>query len=335
MKFRTEIEIEPYPIKIEHNETIFTIGSCFAENVGNYFLKYKFNSLINPFGVLYNTASIKNSFELITLKKVFTKDDLIFDQDEWHSFFHHSDFSSHKFEDVLEKINSNTKNVAQFIKNVDWVIISLGTSFVYRHIEKNIIVSNCHKIPSKKFNKEFLDVEENSINISELINLIRNESPKAKIILTVSPIRHWKDGARQNQLSKSSLHLAVNNIINSFENVFYFPSYEILIDELRDYRFYNIDMLHPNDQAVEYIWEKFSQTVLSDKCQLLITEIKRIIDASEHKIRNLHSVKTKEFSSSQINKIRSLVKIHPHLNFDDELKKFFLYLNENNLRETK
>jgi len=335
MKFRTKIEIEPFPIKIEHNETIFTIGSCFAENVGNYFLKYKFNSLINPFGVLYNTASIKNSFELITLKKVFTKDDLIFDQGEWHSFFHHSDFSNHSAATVLENINHNSKLVSDFIKKVDWVIISLGTSFVYRHIEKNIIVSNCHKIPSKEFSKEFLTVEENTNNINVLINLIRNESPKAKIILTVSPIRHWKDGAHQNQLSKSSLHLACNNIINSFENVFYFPSYEIVIDELRDYRFYNIDMLHPNDQAIEYIWEKFSQTVFSDKCQLLITEIKRIIDASEHKIRNLLSVKTKEFASSQINKIKSLVKIHPHLNFDDELKKYFLYLNENNLRETK
>ncbi len=325
MKFRTEIEIEPFPIKIEHNDSIFTIGSCFAENIGNYFLKYKFNSLVNPFGVLYNAASIKNSFELITSEKVFAKDDLIFDQGEWHSFFHHSDFSYHSAATVLENINHNSKLVSDFIKKVDWVIISLGTSFVYRHIEKNIIVSNCHKIPSKEFSKEFLTVEENSNNISELINLIRNESPKAKIILTVSPIRHWKDGAHQNQLSKSSLHLAVNNIINSFENVFYFPSYEIVVDELRDYRFYNIDMLHPNDQAVEYIWEKFSQTVFSDKCKLLITEIRRIIDASEHKIRNLHSVKTKEFASSQINKIKSLVKIHPHLNFDDELKKFFLY----------
>jgi len=335
MKFRTEIEIEPFPIKIEPNDSIFTIGSCFAENIGNYFLKYKFNSLINPFGVLYNTASIKNSFELITSKKVFAKVDLIFDQGEWHSFFHHSDFSNHSAETVLERINSTTKSAADFVKNVNWVIISLGTSFVYRHIEKNIIVSNCHKISSKEFIKEFLNVEENTNNISELINLIRNENSKANIILTVSPIRHWKDGAHQNQLSKSSLHLAVNNIINSFENVYYFPSYEIVIDELRDYRFYNIDMLHPNDQAVEYIWEKFNQTVFSDDSQLLIKEIKSIIDAFEHKVRNIHSVKTKEFASSQINKIKSLVKIHPHLNFDDELKKFFLYLNENNLRETK
>ncbi|MCZ7602414.1 MAG: GSCFA domain-containing protein [Melioribacteraceae bacterium] len=329
MKFRTEIQIEPSKRKIEHNDSIFTIGSCFAENVGEFFQKYKFKSMINPFGVLYNTASIKNAIEFTKNEKVFTIDDLVFHQSEWHSFYHHSDFSHHRSENVLQKVNNRLKEVCSFLENVNWFIISLGTSFVYRYIEKNIIVSNCHKIPQGNFQKEFLSVQENVSYLSELITLIREVNSNVSFVFTVSPVRHWRDGIHENQLSKSSLHLAVNEAVNNFDNVYYFPSYEILIDELRDYRFYAKDMFHPSEETIKYIWEKFNENYFSEDCQTLVGKIDKIIQASNHKIRNPKSDLTRNFAKEHINHIRELEKIYPHINFADELNKFSSLINEN------
>jgi hypothetical protein len=328
MKFRTEVEINPPSIKIEHTNSILAIGSCFAENIGNFFSRYKFTSLINPFGVLYNAASILNSIKLSIDNNSFVKDDLIYDQEEWHSFYHHSDFSHHNYQEVLNKINQVTESVNSFIKNVDWILVSLGTSFVYKHHEKNIIVSNCHKLPSKNFEKSFLAVDENENYIHSLISLIRNQNPNSKFIFTVSPIRHWKDGPHENQLSKSSLHLAVNNIIAKHENVFYFPSYEIVMDELRDYRFYTKDLLHPSEEAIEYIWELFSNKYFSDECAKTMKELERILSAAKHRIRNVNSTSTKNFAKKNINLISELSATYDHINFDEELKIFNSYLNK-------
>jgi len=328
VNFLTTVNIDKFPKQIEHKDSILTIGSCFAENIGSYFTNYKFHLIVNPFGVLYNSTSIKNSIQLAVEKRKFTKDDLIFDQDEWHSFFHHSDFSHHDPNEVTQKINITSQEVNEFLTEVDWIIISLGTSFVYRHKEDNLVVSNCHKIPQKEFYKEFLSVEENILNINSIIKLIRENSSKTKFILTVSPIRHWKDGAHQNQLSKAGLHLAVKKVIESTKDVFYFPSYEIVIDELRDYRFYAKDMLHPNELAVEYIWDKFSEYCLSSSCQNLISEISKITQASKHRVRNPKSKKNKEFAISNISRIKKLKEAYPYLNFQEELNKFYSYLDD-------
>lgn len=328
MKFLTTVHIDRFPIQIEHDNSILAIGSCFAENIGSYFLKYKFDSLVNPFGVLYNSASIKNSIQLAIENKSFSEDDLIFDQDEWHSFYHHSDFSSHKLEDVITKINAATKDVNEFLKSVDWIIISLGTSFVYKHKSQDIIVSNCHKIPQKEFKREFLSVDENAKNLNTILDLVHSLNPKVKFILTVSPVRHWKDGAHQNQLSKSSLHMAIDNVIKENKDVFYFPSYEIVIDELRDYRFYAQDLLHPSKEAIEYIWERFSDICLSDNCKPIINEINKIVQASKHRVRNPSSTKNKEFAAANISKIKELQDKHAYLNFDEELNKFYSYLDQ-------
>ena len=328
MKFRTDIEINPITPQIEHNQSILTIGSCFAENIGDYFSKLKFDTLVNPFGVLYNSASINSSIELALAAKPFTAVELIFDQGEWHSFYHHSNFSHHEPGIVLEKINVSAKHVREFLEKVDWVVLSLGTSFVYQHKERNIIVSNCHKLPQKEFEKIFLSVDQNTVYLSNLITLIRELNPNSKFIFTVSPIRHWKDGAHENQLSKGSLHLSIQNVLEIFKGAYYFPSYEILIDELRDYRFYAKDMIHPSSEAIEYIWEKFSENVLSKSCLKLVQEIDKIVQASQHRIRNVNSPASKQFASKNISQIEKLVKEYPYLNFETELNRFSEYNNQ-------
>ncbi len=329
MKFLTEVEIKHLEKKIEHSDTILTIGSCFAENVGELFKKFKFNSLINPFGVLYNTASIKNSLDIIAKQKVFTEDDLIFDQSEWHSFYHHSNFSHHKVESILSKINSVSASTFEFLKNVDWIIISLGTSFVFYHRDREMIVSNCHKIPQKEFEHKFLSVSENTDYLQQILKIQKNINPGTKFIFTVSPVRHLRDGAHENTLSKSSLQLAVEDIVRDYEDTYYFPSYEIMMDELRDYRFFDKDLLHPNQQAVDYIWEKFSRYCLSESCSEMNKKISKIISAAQHRIRNTNSTKSQEFVKSQIDAINKIIQDHPHINFNDELEKFQSYLKEN------
>ncbi|MCF8262301.1 MAG: GSCFA domain-containing protein, partial [Melioribacteraceae bacterium] len=277
MQFRTEVEIESSKSKIEHNHKIFLIGSCFAENISKKLNYFKFGTLLNPTGIIYNPISIYNTIDLINSNKIFEKNDLIYHNGEFHSFYHHSDFSSHDPLQSLEKINSSLKDAREFLKASEWIVISLGTALVFEFINEKRIVSNCHKIPAKEFKSFRLNLHETVDYISRMITIINQISPHAKIILTVSPIRHWKNGAVENQLSKSTLLLAVNEVVKNIPIADYFPSYEILMDDLRDYRFFASDLLHPSEQAVNYIWEKFSTTYFSDDCFRVMNEIKKIV----------------------------------------------------------
>ncbi|VAX28676.1 hypothetical protein MNBD_IGNAVI01-1614 [hydrothermal vent metagenome] len=318
MKFRTEINLGNSQDPIEHNQKILTIGSCFAQNIGEYFERFRFNVMCNPFGVLYNPVSILNSFKFVLDNKTFLQEDLVEHDGEWHSFFHHSDFSHHDPKVCLDKINSGLKTTSDFLAKADVIIITYGTAYVYKHIKRNIIVSNCHKIPSKEFERYRLSLERTEKVIEETVNLLKSANENARIIFTVSPVRHWKDGAANNQLSKSTLLLAVDKTINSNKNCEYFPSYEIVMDDLRDYRFYDSDLLHPNKLATDYIWEKFSASMFSENCLTLMKEIAKIIKAREHRVRNVKSESHQAFLKSQLEKIRTLHLKHPHLNLSED-----------------
>ncbi len=295
MKFRTEIEIEKSIHKIEHKHKILTIGSCFADNIGQKFSSLKFQISQNPFGVLFNPQSILNSIEISFENRLFNENDLFFFQGEFHSFFHHSSFSSHKLDEILDKINFTTKQANKFLNEVDWVILTFGTSFIYTHLEKGIVVSNNHKLPENQFDRKKLTNFETTQIILKTIKLIKYQNPKAKIIVTVSPVRHWKDGAIENQRSKANLILALEKIENEFNDVVYFPSYELLLDDLRDYRFYGSDLIHPSEEAINYIWEKFSATFFDEKTLEIISRIEKIVQAKNHKIRNPESEEGKNF----------------------------------------
>lgn len=322
MIFRTEINPPISQSLIEHHHKISTIGSCFAENIGEYFSYYKFNVMSNPFGVLYNPVSVFNALMMLRVKKVFSGDDLIYDQYEWHSFYHHSDFSHHDKQKCLDKINKCIEDTGNFLTEAGYLIITYGTAFVFEHPEKKIIVSNCHKIPPNQFKRFLLSYQETKNTITDTISLLEQINPELKIIFTISPVRHWRDGAIENQLSKSTLFLALHESIKEKENCFYFPSYEIVMDDLRDYRFYKEDMLHPNKIATNYIWEKFSGSFLSGKCLGLISEVKKVVQAAEHRPRNPDSEKHKKFSLSMTEMINKLESKHTYLNFDEERKIF-------------
>lgn len=322
MNFRTEINIEKFPHQISHSDSILTIGSCFAENIAEYFKFSRFNVLANPFGVLYNPISIYNSLKLVINNQKFKDSDLIFHQSEWHSFYHHSDFSHHKKEQILENINSGIENTLKFLAKTDVIIITFGTSFVYKHLKNGIIVSNCHKIPQKEFKHFMLNLDETVTNIKNIVELVEQFNPKIRFILTVSPVRHWKNGAHSNQLSKANLLLAINEVIKSKNNCSYFPSYEIIMDDLRDYRFYNSDLIHPNKIATDYIWEKFSNSNFSDECSKSVNEVSKIVLAKNHRVRNSGSEEHQKFLKLMISKTNLLQQKYPFLNLNDDLSYF-------------
>ncbi len=321
MKFRTEITPEKSAVKILPTSKIITFGSCFADNIAEKFINYKFQILQNPFGVLYNPVSISNSIKIIYDKKYFTEEDLIFHNGEYHSFAHHSTFSNHNVDTVLKKINSAISRTIDFIDKTDIVIFTLGTAWVYEYLKTGEVVSNCHKIPATEFRRRKIDIRETTASLSRSIKLLRMLNPQIRVLLTVSPVRHLKDGAIENQRSKATLLLAVEKLVRECENVFYFPSYEILMDDLRDYRFYSKDLTHPNDIAIEYIWEKFSSTYLTRETIDYIAEVKKIINSLNHKIRNPESDEAKLFIQSLNDKILHFNKKFPFVDFSEELDK--------------
>lgn len=321
MKFRTEVENPKYDFKLNYYDKIFTIGSCFAENAADYLLKRKINILANPLGVLYNPISIENGIKLLAGKIQISEDDLIYNQYEWHSFYHHSDFSSHEKDLLIEGINKNKNEAISHLSNSKLVVITLGTSFIYKYLKTGKIVSNCHKIPQKEFEKKRLTINETIASLKNIVELLNEINPKTKIIFTVSPVRHWKDGAEENQRSKSILILSIDEIIKNKKNCFYYPSYEMMIDDLRDYRFYKDDLLHPTDFAVEYISNKFIDSIFNDEAKVFMKEAFQIWTSLNHKVRNRESTAYKKFIESLKIRIEEISKKFPKANFDDELYK--------------
>ncbi len=319
-QFRTEILPEKSPFSINYKTKSLFIGSCFSDNIGNILSGYKFPALLNPFGVLYNPYSVAKALEIIMQKKNFNESDLEYDGNKWFSYLHHGSFSSPEKNKVLSTINKKTKEAAAFLKTTDILWVTLGTAWYYRLIKSGEIVANCHKQPAKLFNHQLLTIEEIVSTWNKLISDLRDFNPKIKIVFTISPVRHWKDGAENNQLSKSILNVAVHQLIDKHEYCFYFPAYEIMIDDLRDYRFYEDDFVHPNKLAIEYIWTKFSTVFIEDKTIQIIKQIKKIQQALNHKILHPGTEEHKNFLINQLKKIKIFQKQHPEIDFTKEIR---------------
>ena len=320
MSFFTEIKIPEFPWKMDYSKSMMFFGSCFSENIGRKLIDLKFNVDLNPFGILYNPVSIANSLKILLEKRVFNENDLFQDQGIWNSFYHHSRFSDVDLETVLKMINDRIAISSDFLLKTDFLIITFGTSWVYELKKTGQIVSNCHKVPAAEFKHYRLGVYEITEAYRELLEDLWKFNPNLKVVFTVSPIRHWKDGAVENQVSKATLLLAIDRLLSGFgnSNCWYFPSYELMMDELRDYRFYAEDMLHISPVAIDYIFERFSKTIFADESMQLAKDVVKIRKAILH--RPVHSVSDeyRKFLLYNLAEINKLTINFPYLNFANE-----------------
>lgn len=296
MKFRTEVEIPAFPEKIDIQDRIFSIGSCFATEMSDLLKTAQIQVLNNPFGTVFNPFSINQALKKLHNAEVYTEEDLIKYNDEMISLDHHSSFNSRFVHQILEKINHNIELGNRFLQTTNWVIITYGTSFIYEFLPKKKLVANCHKIPGKFFQKRMLTHLEITDSIYETVTTLKDICHEnIQILFTVSPVRHTKDGMVENNWSKSKLITAIHEILPQFENCHYLPIYEILMDDLRDYRFYKEDLIHPNKQAVQYIWEKFGNSYFSEPTKGFVEENFKITKALAHKTSDEKSPKHQEF----------------------------------------
>ncbi|PXY38789.1 GSCFA domain-containing protein [Flavobacterium cheongpyeongense] len=316
MQFRTQIPISKSNSPIDYNSKIFSIGSCFAENMASKFDYFKFQNVTNPFGIIFNPFSIEKLFRRVCEQQQFTEKDVFFYNERWHCFEVHSDLSNSDREELLETLNKISTEAYKGLKETTHIIITYGTSWVYRNMRSDEIVANCHKVPQKQFSKELLQVEVIQKKIQNTIELIQNLNPKINFIFTVSPVRHIKDGFTENQLSKSHLFTALHKTINYQSTPLnYFPSYEIMMDELRDYRFYAEDMLHPNQIAIDYIWKLFSESYISETSFSTMKEVDEIQKSLRHRSFNPESEQHQKFLEKLQQKINTLSQKLPNIKF--------------------
>ncbi len=316
MNFRTHIPIPKSLNPIDYNSKIVSLGSCFAENMGAKFQYFKFQSETNPFGIIFNPVSIERLIRRVVAQELFTEKDIFFHNERWHCFEVHSDVSESSKEQLLENLNKILKSTIQQLTDSTHVIITYGTSWVYRNNESQEIVANCHKVPQKQFLKELLSVETINNSIKNTLDLIKQINPNCNVVFTISPVRHIKDGFVENQLSKSHLFTALYKTIKRQPSTInYFPSYEIMMDELRDYRFYAEDMLHPSQIAIDYIWERFKETSISETVYTTMDAVETIQKSLQHRPFNPNSESHQKFVANLKEKITKLVAQYPFMKF--------------------
>lgn len=318
MEFRKKVDIPKSEFTISHHTQIMMIGSCFAENIGRELQENNFNACLNPFGILYNPASIQQALEILSEEKDFSASDVFFHEGLYHTFFHHSSFSHNDKNLFLEEINNKRQKASLKLKGSDALLITFGTSYVFTHTETKNIVANCHKQPSHLFDRRRLSVEEIVDSWESLILKLRKNNPSLKLLFTVSPIRHWKDGAHNNQLSKATLLLAIDILSEKLKDIYYFPSYEIVLDELRDYRFYAEDMIHPNQTAIHYIWERFSETYFDKETIQINKQWQGIRKAISHRPFNEDTDEHKQFLRQTLLKLNELRNKYPYFECEKE-----------------
>ncbi len=324
--FRTIVDVQESSKKIGYNTPCLWMGSCFTENIGSRLMELKLPCQVNPFGVLYNPESIRNSLLILAEKRLFTAGDLNYGNDLWYSFYHHSSYSHTDRDQCLEKINKSIENGASLLKNASFLFITFGTARAYRLREKDMVVSNNHKLPHSMFSQFLMTVDEITGSYKELIEMLKGLNPNLQIVFTLSPVRHWKDGATGNQVSKSTLMLAIAGLAESFDNVAYFPAYEIIMDELRDYRFYDEDMIHIGKQGVDYIWKRFSGSFISLSAMPVINEITGINQGIMHRPFNPSTEKHRKFLHGLLERIHAVERSVPAADFSQEKQKINIKL---------
>ena len=321
-------DFKKLPNLITYHDKILLIGSCFTEHIGNTLEELKFSVLQNPNGILFDPGSVCRGLVSYIQNKKYTGDDLFELNEVWHSWQHHSRFSNTNKQEILRKINESQQKAHQFLKEADWIIITLGSSFSYRLTDlsskpssngEGSSVANCHRAPAQWFDKHLLEVSEIIIILDNCYHQLMQFNPKLNIIFTISPVRHIRDGVIDNNRSKARLIEAVHTIVNKFDRLYYFPAYELVIDVLRDYRFYDIDMVHPNYMATEFVLEKFAEACIDEESEQLMQEIKKIIIAKNHRAFQPETKAHQQFLSLYFEKTSMLKEKYPFLNLKEEL----------------
>lgn len=321
MQLQTVVKINK-ELNINYYSKVLMFGSCFSEHIGNKLQRLKFSVMNNPLGILFNPFSISQTIQRIIQNKPFSEADLFEHEGVWNSFSLHSEFAALSPKQYLENANQKLDTTHSFLRDCDYLFITLGTAWIYRRIETGEIVANCHKVPASFFNRSRESVVNIVSVLSDMITQLKAFNPALQIIFTVSPIRHWRDGAHDNQISKSSLLLSIEEIQDQWSDIHYFPAYEIMMDELRDYRFYAEDMIHPNALAINYIWEKFSQYSFNEVCLKEILEFEKIGRAIAHKPFNQQSESYRKFKENTLQLILELQQKFPHIDFQKEIEQF-------------
>ncbi|MBL7887008.1 MAG: GSCFA domain-containing protein [Flavobacterium sp.] len=318
MNFTTPIPLQKSNQPINYDSKIILLGSCFAENMGEKFIYFKFQTTVNPFGIIFNTVSIEKLIHRAVHKIEFTESDIFFHNESWHCFEVHSECSDFSKDELLSKLNQMLHHFRIQIEEATHIIITYGTSWVYRNVTSNEIVANCHKVPQNQFQKELLSIEITQKSIENTVALIQSLNPNCHFIFTISPVRHTKDGFVENQRSKAHVIAALQDFLSTEKrslNTGYFPSYEIMMDELRDYRFYANDMLHPSPPAIDYIWIKFFENYVAETEFGLMNQICEIQRSLHHKPFNPYSESHQKFLSNLNQKIATLVQQYPQIKF--------------------
>ena len=330
MKLHLDFIPKVFTQQIKHNEKLFLIGSCFTENMGTKLKHHKFSVLENPNGILFNPVSITKSIQSYIENKKYTGADLFYQNECWNSWEHHSRFSHPDKDLCLQGINHSQQQAHDFLKEANWVMITLGSAFAYTLRVASYaatttgmgtdgtVVANCHKVPTDKFQKILLNAVEIANGLHQMLNQLRAFNPLIKVIFTISPVRHLRDGCVENNRSKAMLIQAVHELVDKADDLFYFPAYELVMDDLRDYRFYAEDLVHPNYAATNYVWEKFIASCIDEPAQQLMKRINTINAAKSHKPFNPTSEQHKKFLQLNADRVAELVNQFPYLNMEEE-----------------
>jgi len=313
MQFRTPIESLKYPFQIGYSDGLVLIGSCFVEHIGTQLTRLGFNTAVNPFGIVFNPKSIFTTLNHILESKQYRESDLIFNNHLWCSLNHHGRFSSINASETLDLIQQEINTAHQKLKTAQFLWLTLGTAYTYKYLETNQYVANCHKLPSRCFEKTLLSTSEIVSDFESVLTSLKSFNPDIKIIFSISPVRHIADGLVGNARSKSILLTAVHQIIENHTDCFYFPSYEMLIDDLRDYRFYTSDLCHINETGVAYVWNYFKDAFFSQDTLLLQAQVEQFLKDLNHRSIYGNTPENKRFKEKLEKKKEELLRILPHL----------------------
>lgn len=333
MEFQLQLDIKRPASQLAYGQKILLTGSCFSEHIGNALADYKFEVLQNPNGILFDPVSVCESLISYAANRQYTEADLFELNEVRNSWNHHSRFSHISSESCLEQINLSQQTAHRFLREADWVIITLGSSFSYRlsgaaqnaytaEKSKGAGVANCHRAPAAWFNKYLLETEEILSQLDNMYHRLRLFNPKLKFIFTISPVRHIRDGVIENNRSKARLIEAVHHTVNKFEGLWYFPAYELVVDILRDYRFYDVDMVHPNYAATGFVMEKFTDNYIEPSSRRIMEEVLKIVTARKHKALQPDTTAHQRFLETHARMAGELMKRYPFLSLEEEIAYF-------------